>query len=83
MSLTICDRIWEVAGRRSTQPFTLEFVIMAAWEILNIRNSVIFDNGVATPHSWLRKFKSQGYLHLVRVGEDACSSFIQFLESIT
>jgi hypothetical protein len=55
MSLPICDRIWEVAGRGSAQPFTLEFIIMAAWEIWNIKNSVIFDNGVATPQVWLRK----------------------------
>jgi hypothetical protein len=30
MSLTICDIIWEVAGCGSAQPFTLEFIIMAA-----------------------------------------------------
>jgi hypothetical protein len=48
MSLPICNRIWEMAGRGSTQSFTLEFIIMAAWESWNITNLVIFDNGVAT-----------------------------------
>jgi hypothetical protein len=67
MSLAICDRIWEVTSSRSAQPFILEFFIMAAWEIWNIQNSVIFDNEIATPQAWVRKFKSQGYLHLVRV----------------
>jgi hypothetical protein len=83
MSLPICDRIWEVADSGSAQPFALDFFIMAAWEIWNIRNLVISDNGVVSPQVWLRKFKSQGYLHLVRVRENARSSFIQFLDSIT
>jgi hypothetical protein len=58
MSMAICDRIWEVAKSRSAQPFILEFFMMTNWEIWNIRNSVIFDNGVATPQIWVRKFKS-------------------------
>jgi hypothetical protein len=72
-----------VANSRSAQPFVLEFFIIAALEIWNIRSSVIYDNGIATPQVWVRKFKSQGYLYLVRVREDASSSFTQFLERVT
>jgi hypothetical protein len=44
---------------------------------------VIFDNIAASVQLWSRRFKAQGYLHLVRIKEDVRSSFIQFLETIS
>jgi hypothetical protein len=58
--------------------FFLDFFALAAWEIWNIRNKVIFDNVVAIVNLWARNFKSQGYLHLVRVKKDKQTSFIRF-----
>jgi hypothetical protein len=59
----------------------VEVFLIAAWEIWNLRNLVIFDNGVSVA-SWVRKFKSQGYLQLVRVQEDKQASFISLLETV-
>jgi hypothetical protein len=72
-----------VVHDRHACTFLLEFFIMASWEIRNVRNSVIFDNTAASVQLWSRRFKAQGYLHLMRVKEDVCSSFIQFLETIS
>ena len=63
--------------------FFMDFFIMAAWEIWNIRNSKIFDNGSPSLQLWVRRFKEQGFLQLVRVKEDLCLAFIQFLETVT
>jgi hypothetical protein len=69
------DRVLE-AARINASEFFMEVFLIAAWEIWNLRNSVIFDNDVASVASWVRKFKSQGYLQLVRVQEDKQASFI-------
>jgi hypothetical protein len=53
---------------------------MAAWEVWNLRNSVIFNNGVASPQLWARKFKCLDHLQPVRVCEDKRAYFIYFLD---
>jgi hypothetical protein len=66
MSITVCDRVVAAASSNNVN-FFMEIFIIASWEIWNLRNSIIFDNGVASIQSWVRRFKAQGYLHLVRV----------------
>jgi hypothetical protein len=66
MGLNIDARVVD-AYRNDASDFFLEAFIIATWEIWNLRNSIIFDNGVASVNFWARNFKSQGYLQLVRV----------------
>ena len=60
-------------------PFFMEIFIIAAWEIWNLRNSKIFDQGSPTVHLWTRKFRDQVHLQLVR---DQHLFVTQWLESI-
>jgi hypothetical protein len=82
MSIKVCDRVVAAASSNNVN-FFMEIFIIAAWEIWNLRNSIIFDNGVASIQRWVRRFKAQGYLHLVRVKEDKHASFISFFETVT
>jgi hypothetical protein len=60
------NRVWE-AFRPSSSKFFMESYMIASWELWNIRNSIIFDNGVPSFNLWRRKFRAQGFLRLVRV----------------
>jgi hypothetical protein len=82
MNLLVDERVLQ-ALQMSTLEFFMEAFIMASWEIWNLRNVVIFDNGLASVSLWVRKFKAQGFLHIVRVKSDRQASFISFLESIS
>jgi hypothetical protein len=82
MSLPVHERVLQ-ALQMSTLEFFMEAFIMASWEIWNLRNAVVFDNGLASVSIWVRKFKAQGFLHIVRVKSDRQASFISFLESIS
>ena len=64
-------------------PFSMEIFVLATWEIWNLRNSRTFDNGSFSLRLWVRKFKDQVNLHLVRFREDKRLSIIQWLESIS
>jgi hypothetical protein len=64
MALDICDRILE-AHRLSSSDFFMEILVMASWEIWKLRNSIIFDNGVASLAMWRRNFRAQVHLQLV------------------
>jgi hypothetical protein len=82
MNLPVDERVLQ-ALQMSTLEFFMEAFIMPSWEIWNLRNAVIFDNGLASVSLWVRKFKAQGFLHIVRVKSDRQASFISFLESIS
>jgi hypothetical protein len=71
------------ATRLNASDFFVKFFLIAAWEIWNLWNSIIFDDGVASVAAWVRKFKAQGYLQLMRVQEDKQASFISLLETIS
>ena len=62
-------------------PFFMEIFIIATWEIWKLRNSKIFDNGNPTTRRWVRNFKDQVFLHLVRVREEQLSCITQWLET--
>ena len=47
-------------------PFFMEIFIMATWEIWKLRNSKIFDRRAPTIRLWVRNFKDQVILQLVR-----------------
>ena len=79
---SICDRILSAIHNHSL-PLFMEIFMIAAWELWNLRNSKIFDNGTPTLHIWLKKFRYQVYLQLVRVREDKRLSIILWLEAIT
>lgn len=76
------NRVWE-AFRPSSSKFFMESYMIASWELWNIRNSIIFDNGVPSFNLWRRKFRAQGFLRLVRVSKDKRAFFIHYLEAIT
>jgi hypothetical protein len=80
--LNIYDKVLE-AERQSSHPFFMEIVMIALWEIWNLRNFKFFDGGAPSIRLWVRKFRDQGYLQLVRVREDQCAAFILFLETIS
>jgi hypothetical protein len=61
----------------------MEVFLIAAWEIWNLRDSKIFDNGTPSIRLWVRNFKTQGYLQLVRVKEGQQASFSAFLETVS
>jgi hypothetical protein len=82
MNLPIDARVLE-AFWMSTLEFFMEAFVIASWEIWNLRNAVIFDNGLASVSTWVRKFKAQGFLHIVRVKSDRQAAFISFLKSIS
>jgi hypothetical protein len=82
MNLPIDERVLQ-AFRMSSLEFFMEAFVIASWEIWNLRNAVIFDNGLASVSTWVRKFKAQGLLHIVRVKSDRQASFNSFLESIS
>ena len=82
MARTLSDRLLHELHRMGLS-FFMEIFVFAAWELWNLRNSKIFDNGTPTLHLWLKKFRDQVYLQLVRVREDKRLSIIQWLESIT
>jgi hypothetical protein len=50
LGLDTGDRVLE-AGRNNAPSFFVEVFLIAAWEIWNLRNLVIFDNGVASGES--------------------------------
>jgi hypothetical protein len=82
MNLPVDEQVLQ-ALQMSTLEFFMEAFIMESWEIWNLRNVVVFDNGLASVSIWVRKFKAQGFLHIVRVKSDRQASFISFLESIS
>ena len=82
MSLNTQERVLHMIGSAGISCI-MEIFVFAAWEIWNIRNSKIFDNGSASFRLWFRKFSDQVHLQLVRVREDKRISLIQWLESIT
>ena len=82
VSLSIQERVLHMIGSTGL-PCIMEIFVFAAWEIWNIRNSKIFDNGSVSFSLWFRKFSDQVHLQLMRVREDKRISLIQWLESIT
>ena len=82
MARTLSDRLLHELHRMGLS-FFMEIFEFAAWELWNLRNSKIFDNGTPTLHIWLKKFRYQVYLQLVRVREDKRLSIILWLEAIT
>ena len=78
----IIDRIFQTA-RSSHIPLFMEAFLIAAWEIWNLRNSKIFDNGGPTTRLWLHNFKQQAQLQLLRVREVDKVPFVQWLDTIT
>ena len=82
VSINISDCVLHMIGTAEISCI-LEIFVFAAWEIWNIRNSKIFDNGSISFRLWFRKFSDQVHLHLVRVKEDKRLRLIQWLESIT
>ena len=82
VSLSIQERVLHMIGSTGL-PCIMEIFVFTVWEIWNIRNSKIFDNGFVSFNLWSRKFSDQVHLQLVRVREDKRISLIQWLESIT
>ena len=72
-----------LVDRSAGLPCIMEIFVFVVWEIWNIRNSKIFDNGSVSFSLWFRKFSDQVHLQLVRVREDKRISLIQWLEYIT
>ena len=81
-TVNIKDRILQTA-KRSNIPRFMEAFLIAAWEIWNLRNSKIFDNGRPTTRLWLHNFKQQAQLQLLRVREVDKVPFVQCLDTIT
>ena len=82
LTLNLEDRILQGTNDIGLD-FSMEAAMIAAWELWNLCNSKIFDNGTPTLHIWLKKFRYQVYLQLVRVREDKRLSIILWLEAIT
>jgi hypothetical protein len=82
MTQPLCARVLLELSRLRL-PFCMEIFVFAAWEIWNLRNSKIFDDGVPTLRLWMKKVREQVYLQLVGVREDKRSTIIRWLESIT
>jgi len=81
-SLSIQECVLHMIGSTGL-PCIMEIFVFTVWEIWNIRNSKIFDNGSVSFSLWFRKFSDQVHLQLMRVREDKRISLIQWLESIT
>jgi len=81
-AVNVQDRIVH-AARNSNIPLFIEVFLIATWEIWNLRNAKIFDNGRPTLRLWLNNFKQQAQLQLLRVREIDTPSFVQWLDTIT
>jgi hypothetical protein len=62
------ERILETQ-RSFSADFFMEILVLASWEIWKVRNSIIFDNDVASFATWCRNFRPQVHLQLLRVAE--------------
>jgi hypothetical protein len=60
----------------------MEIFMIAAWELWNLRNSKIFDNGRATISLWMHNFKAQAHLQLLRVREIDKPAIVQWLDTL-
>ena len=77
----ICDRILSAIHNHSL-PLFMEIFMIAAWELWNLRNSKIFDNGRATRSLWMHNFKAQAHLQLLRVREIDKPAIVQWLDTL-
>lgn len=68
MVLDVHERILETQ-RSFSADFFMEILVLASWEIWKVRNSIIFDNDVASFATWCRNFRPQVHLQLLRVAE--------------
>jgi len=82
VAVNIQDRIGQTA-RRSNIPLFMEVFLIATWEIWNLRNARICDNGRPMLRLWLHNFKQQAQLQLLRVREIDKPPFVQWLNTIT
>jgi len=64
-------------------PYFMEAFIIASWELWKLRNFKIFYQGSPSINLWVRPFKDQVLLQLVRVREDRRLCIIQWLKSIS
>ena len=78
---SICDRILSAIHNHSL-PLFMEIFMIAAWELWNLRNSKIFDNGRATRSLWMHNFKAQAHLQLLRVREIDKPAIVQWLDTL-
>jgi hypothetical protein len=63
-------------------PYFMEVFVIAAWEIWNLRNGIIFEGKNASINLWTVKFKDQIIQHLYRVRDDLKQIVLQWLDTI-
>jgi len=80
LSLDIHSRIVQ-AKNSSSYSFFMELLLIAAWEIWKLRNSVIFEGARPTFHLWTVRFKEQVQLQLLPFKHDRAVSVRVWLAS--
>jgi hypothetical protein len=79
-SLPLMDRFTQVRSSHAN-PFFIEAVLIAAWELWKLCNDKVLQRRDPTPAIWLSNFKSQCFLQYARFKDDLWSSFCVWLDS--